>query len=223
MKKSKSIFDNLFVLEMANNHLGSVKRGLKIIKDHGQIAKYNNVRAAIKLQFRDVDNFIHKSYKKLDERYIKKVQKTKLSKAEFKRLVNAIKAVGCIPMATPFDEKSVDLCQEFKFLIIKIACSDSNDWPLIEKIAKAKKPVIASTGGQDIIAIDKIHSFLEHLKIHFALMHCVSLYPALPSDANTGFIRKLKSRYPDTEIGYSGHESPSDLMTIVCAIGCGAA
>ena len=53
-------------------------------------------------------------------------------------------------------------------------------------------------------------------------MHCVSLYPALPKEANVGFIKRLKSRYPNTIIGYSAHEAPSDLMTIVCAIGCGA-
>ena len=61
---------------MANNHLGSLDRGLKIIKDHGQIVRYNNVKAAIKLQFRDVENFIHDSFKNLDDRYIKKTQVT---------------------------------------------------------------------------------------------------------------------------------------------------
>ena len=47
-------------------------------------------------------------------------------------------------MSTPFDEASVDLCQEFNLPIIKVASSDINDWPLLEKIAKTKKPVIAT-------------------------------------------------------------------------------
>ncbi len=55
--------------------------------------------------------------------------------------------VGCIPMATPFDEESVDLCIEFDMPIIKIASSDINDWSLIERIGSARRPVIASTGG----------------------------------------------------------------------------
>ena len=206
IKKSKSIFHNLFVLEIANNHLGSVKRGLKIIKDHGQIAKFNNIRAAIKLQFRDVDNFIHKSYKKLDERYIKKVQRTKLSKTEFKKLVNAIKAVGCIPMATPFDEKSVDLCQEFKFPIIKIASSDSNDWPLIEKIASTRKPVILSTGGTSEGNIDKVVEFFNGKKIDLAINHCVSLYPSEDHELALNETAYLIRRYPDNVVGFSSHE-----------------
>ena len=37
--------------------------------------------------------------------------------------------------ATPFDEKSVELCVELGVQILKLASSDLNDWFLIEKIA----------------------------------------------------------------------------------------
>jgi hypothetical protein len=49
-QRDKSIFENLFVLELANNHLGGVERGLKIIRDHAIVVRYNNVRAAIEPQ-----------------------------------------------------------------------------------------------------------------------------------------------------------------------------
>ena len=133
-QKDKNLFENLFVLEMANNHWGKIERGLKIIRDHGAIVRYNNVKAAIKLQFRDVDEFIHPEFKgNAEMRYIKKTEGTKLSKEQFTRLVEEIKNVNCIPMATPFDEASVDLCVYFDMPIIKIASSDMNDWILIEK------------------------------------------------------------------------------------------
>ena len=130
-QRDKSIFENLFVLELANNHLGSVDRGLKIIRDHATVVRYNNVRAAIKLQFRDVDEFVHPEFKGNQElRYVRKTEDTKLSKSDFAVLVEEIRNVSCIPMATPFDESSVDLCVEFDFPVIKIASSDVNDWPL---------------------------------------------------------------------------------------------
>ena len=53
----------LIVLEMANNHWGSVDRGLKLIRDYGSVVRFNNVKAAIKLQFRDVDSFIHQDFR----------------------------------------------------------------------------------------------------------------------------------------------------------------
>ena len=62
-------------------------------------------------------------------------------------------------MSTPFDEKSVDLCEELDMPIIKIASSDINDWILIEKIAKTKKPVIASTGGSSLKDMDDLVTF----------------------------------------------------------------
>jgi sialic acid synthase SpsE len=103
-QRDKELFENLFVLELANNHWGSVDRGLKIIRDFGTVVRYNNIKAAIKLQFRDVDNFIHPEFKGNQEsRYIKKTEATKLSKEEFSRLLEEVKNVGCIPMSTPFD------------------------------------------------------------------------------------------------------------------------
>ena len=52
--KRNAIFEELFVLELANNHWGKLDRGLKIIEEFAQVVRFNNVKAAIKLQFRDV-------------------------------------------------------------------------------------------------------------------------------------------------------------------------
>ncbi len=72
-QRDRDIFENLFVLELANNHWGSLDRGIKIIRDHGTIVRFNNVKAAIKLQFRDMDEFIHPEFKGNQElRYVKK-------------------------------------------------------------------------------------------------------------------------------------------------------
>ena len=69
----REIFDNLFVLEAANNHWGDTERGKRIIQEFGTVVRFNNVKAAIKFQFRDVENFIHDDYKgNTDIRYIKK-------------------------------------------------------------------------------------------------------------------------------------------------------
>ncbi|MCX7634463.1 MAG: hypothetical protein N2Z74_01800, partial [Syntrophales bacterium] len=81
---NRDIFEDLFVLELANNHLGDVSRGLKIITDYGRIVRFNNVRAAIKLQFRDVDTFIHRDFlHRRDIRYINKTLCTRLSHDEY--------------------------------------------------------------------------------------------------------------------------------------------
>ena len=174
---SRDIFEDLFVMEMANNHLGSVDRGLKIITDYGRIVRFNNVRAAIKMQFRDVQTFIHKDFQdRTDIRYIKKTLDTRLSEDDFACLVNAIRKNGCISMATPFDERSVDVCVNLGVQILKIASSDLNDWLLIEKIGMTRKPVIVSTGGSSSKDLDDLVTFFENRNIPLAINHCVSIY-----------------------------------------------
>jgi sialic acid synthase SpsE len=201
------VFENLFVLELANNHWGDLDRGLKIVRDFATVARINSVRTAIKLQFRDVDSFIHPSFKGYTEsRYIKKTEATKLSIDEFKSLIDEISRCGCIPMATPFDEASVELCNMFDLPIIKIASSDISTWPLLEKIARLHKPVIISTGGAYDKTIDDCVGFFENRNIPIAINHCVSLYPSKDSELELNQIDYLKSRYPNHVIGFSTHE-----------------
>jgi sialic acid synthase SpsE len=206
-QRDKDLFENFFVLELANNHWGSLDRGLKIIRDHASIVRFNNVKAAIKLQFRDVDEFIHPDFKgNSDHRYIKKTEDTRLSRCDFSRMVEEIKRLGCIPMATPFDESSVDLCLEFDMPIMKIASSDMNDWPLIEKIASTRRPTIVSTGGASEKDLDDLVRFFDKRDIPLAINHCVSLYPSEDGELELDQIDYLKERYPNHIVGLSTHE-----------------
>jgi len=220
---SRDIFEELFVLEMANNHLGKLERGLKIVNTLSQIVRFNNVRASIKLQFRDVDTFIHKEYtNRSDIRYIKKTLDTKMSKDDMATLVTAIRKSGCIPMTTPFDEASVDFAVEVGIQILKIASSDLNDWPLIEKIAKTKKPAIVSTGGSSLKDLDDLVTFFENRNIPLAINHCVSLYPSEDHNIELNQIDFLKNRYQNHTIGLSTHEYHSWDYSIMMAYSKGA-
>ncbi|MGZ4778360.1 MAG: N-acetylneuraminate synthase family protein [Thermoanaerobaculia bacterium] len=211
------------MLELANNHWGKLERGLKIITDFAPVARYNNVHAAIKLQFRDVDNFIHQEFRnRTDIRYIKKTIDTKLSREDFAIMMEHIRKSGFLRMATPFDEKSVDLCEELDCEIIKIASSDLNDWVLIERIAKTKRPVIASTGGSSLKDVDDLVTFFSRRNIPLALNHCVSLYPTEDNELEMNQIDFLRNRYPGLTIGFSTHEYHDWTSSIMIAYAKGA-
>lgn len=219
---SRDIFEDLFVLEMTNNHQGSIERGLKIIHAHSRIVRFNNVRAAIKLQFRDVDNFIHKDFiQRSDIRYIRRIIETKLTKDQYAILVEAIRKSGCIPLATPFDEQSVNWCVEFEMPIIKVASADSNDWLLMEKIAKTKKPVIVSTGGVSQKDLDDLVLFFENRSIPLALNHCVAAYPTEDNEMELHQIDFLQRRYPGHPIGLSSHEYHDWYSSLLISYGKG--
>ena len=203
----RDIFEDLFVLEMTNNHMGKVERGLKIIREHSRIVRFNNVRACIKLQFRDLDDFIHKDFvQRTDIRYIRRIMETRLSKEDYGTLVEAIRKSGCIPLSTPFDEKSVDWCVEFDMPMIKVASADSNDWLLLERIAKAKKPVMLSTGGLSLKDMDDVVTFFDNRNIPLAINHCIAAYPTEDNELELHQIDFLKKRYPNHVIGLSAHD-----------------
>lgn len=219
----QDVFHELFVLEMANNHWGNLDRGLRIISEFAKVVRFNSVRATIKLQFRDVDTFIHKDFRdRSDIRYIKKTLDTRLTRRQYAQLVQSIKEQGCLTSATPFDEASVELCEELDLDIIKIASSDINDWFLIERIAKTRKPVSFSTGGSSLKRIDDLVRFFSARGIPFAINHCVSIYPSEDHELDLNQIDYLRARYPSATIGLSTHEYNSWNNSILIAYAKGA-
>lgn len=127
-----SIFKDLIIFEMANSHQGSVEHGLKIIQEMGKIARKYNVKAAVKLQYRNLDTFIHPDYKgRTDVKHIPRFESTRLNYDQFTVLAEAIKHEGMVSMSTPFDEIGVDWCCMQGLDIIKVASCSAMDWPLL--------------------------------------------------------------------------------------------
>jgi N-acetylneuraminate synthase len=217
------IFEDLFVLELANNHWGKLQRGLKIIDDFAAVVKENGVKASIKLQFRNVDEFVHRDYRDCEDvRYIKKTLATQMPWEELRAMIDRVKAHGMIAMVTPFDEVSVDKCVEFGVDVLKIASSDIRDKTLLRKIAGTGLPVVASSGGADAHHIDRLVDYFTSRDIPFALNHCVSIYPSEDSELELNQIDYLKARYPDITIGLSTHEQRDWHDSILIAYGKGA-
>ena len=215
---------DLFVFEMANNHNGSVEHGVRIIAAVARIARQAKIKAAVKFQFRDLETFIHPDFKhREDVKHIGRFMSTRLSLEDFRRMADAVTNEGLLTMATPFDETSVHVCQSLGISIIKVASCSSNDWPLLEAVVTARRPVVISTGGLRIDEIDNVVTFMTHRgPDDFALMHCVGTYPTPKAQVQMAFLRKMIQRYPYIPIGYSGHEAPDELDVVKAAIATGA-
>lgn len=216
-------FNKLFIFEMANNHMGDVKHGINIIKEVSKASKGFDFKFAFKLQYRELDTFIHPDFKgRQDIKYVKRFEETRLTENELKTLKDEIKQSGFISICTAFDEDSVDLIEQHDFDIIKAGSCSFNDWPLLERIIKADKPVILSLGGVPVEDMDKVVVFFEHRQKAFCLMHCVSEYPVTKDNLQLNQIDFIRSRYPNIPVGYSGHEDPDNFDAIKIAIAKGA-
>ena len=216
-------FKDIFVLDLANNHQGSIEHGLKIIRECGKVARKNNIRAVMKFQFRQYDSFIHPNHlKNSDNKHIPRFLSTQLSRQQWQLLFEEVKKEGMLTMCTPFDNASVPIISEMDFDIIKVASCSAKDWPLLEEISKASKPVVISTGGLKLEDIDKLVSFFSHRGIQYALMHCVSIYPIPAEHFHLNHIDTLKDRYRDLVIGWSTHENQDEIAPIQIAVAKGA-
>ena len=96
MKNKNKIFENLFVLDLANNHFGDFSHAQKVINSFSKITKKNKLKATVKFQFRDLNTFIHPSQlNNKNNKYVKRFSSTKMSFDNFSKLSRIIKSNFC--------------------------------------------------------------------------------------------------------------------------------
>ena len=216
-------FENLFIYDLANNHMGDMKHAERVIREIAKVSNAAGVKAALKFQFRQLDSFIHPDYQgRMDVKYVKRFSETRLEMDQFKDLADIVRGEGLLTMSTPFDEASVDVIQDMGLDLIKVASCSADDRPLIDKVARANLPAVISTAGLRLDEIDWLVNHLEVQRVEFALMHCVALYPTPDDKLQLDQVRQLKSRYRDIEIGWSTHEDQDNTSAIQVAYALGA-
>jgi N-acetylneuraminate synthase len=216
-------FNGLFVYDLANNHQGDMEHALNIINAVGEVNRQAAVCGALKFQFRQLETFIHPDYKqRKDVKHIPRFMETALTKEQYGVLTAAVRKNGLQTMCTPFDEESVDVILDLDIEIIKVASCSATDRPLLERITQVNKPIVVSTAGLSLDKIDRLVSFLESKNMHFALMHCVAIYPTPHDKLELNQINVLKKRFPHVPIGFSTHEEPDNYTPIQIAYAHGA-
>lgn len=213
------------VFEMANNHMGRLDHGLQILQAFGRLVRDFEGRFdfGFKLQYRNLDTFIHPDFQqRMDLKFIKRFQETRLSEADFRRLKEEMDAQGFVPVCTAFDEASVDLVEAHGFRRLKVASCSLGDWPLMERMARSPLPVIASTAGASAAQLDQVVSFFDHRQRPLTLLHCIGEYPTPVAHFQLNQIEYLKARYPQHPIGFSSHEDPDNTRLVQMAVAKGA-
>jgi len=127
--------------------------------------------------------------------------------------------LGIILFSTPFDKSAVDLLEKLDIPAYKIASFELVDIPLIKYVASKQKPVILSTG---MASLEEIYEAVEAVKStgndQYAILKCVSDYPARPEDMNLRTIEDMKRRFA-CPVGLSDHSLGSDVARLSVAAG----
>ena len=202
------------IAEVGNNHEGNFNIAKKLVR----LAAKAGVDA-IKFQTFRTENFIRKK----DIKRFEQLKKFELSYEQFKSLKKLAHEKKIKFISTPLDFESADLLIKNADLI-KIASSDNNFFPLIEKVLKSKKPIIISTGMINISQIKDLTNYIykvignKFAEKRIALLHCVTSYPVEDKFANLRSVEYLIKNSKLT-IGYSDHTIGNEACIAAVAMG----
>ena len=203
----------LIVLEMANNHMGDVELGERIITECWEVTRdFPQFDYGIKFQFRDIEGgtYIHPDADP-EDKYVKRFKETNLSRNDRAYLWGYAKGLGFKTICTPFDEKSVDDVVSHGYDILKVGSPSFTEMRLWDKIISVwEGPIIASVGGATERDIEKVVKLMGEECL--TLLHCVSEYPTKPENLQLNQIDWLKKKYPNLKVGFSSHQNPKEDM-----------
>uniref|UniRef100_A0A1B6E5H8 N-acetylneuraminate-9-phosphate synthase n=1 Tax=Clastoptera arizonana TaxID=38151 RepID=A0A1B6E5H8_9HEMI len=127
--------------------------------------------------------------------------------------------IGIMFSASAMDQVSLNILNSLNVPFIKIGSGDANNIPLIQLAASTHRPLIISTGMQNIESVRKIYHTVKEVHMNFCILHCVSAYPTPPSEINLRVLTNFQQEFLDIPIGYSGHEIGSAISIAAVAMG----
>jgi sialic acid synthase SpsE len=155
-----------------------------------------------------------------DEKLWDIIKRCELSEDEERRVQAYCLEKGTIYLSTPFSREAADRLNEMGVPAFKIGSGECNNIPLLEHIAKMGKPIILSTGMNDMESVKKSVEAIVRHDIPLALMHCTSMYPTPYDKVRLGAISELIEEFPDMPVGLSDHSM--NIWTCIGAVALGA-
>lgn len=142
-----------------------------------------------------------------------------LSERDEYELMQYVEAKGMVFLSTPFSRAAADRLEKFGVAAYKIGSGELNNYPLIKHVASFGKPMIVSTGMNDIVSIKKAVEILDKAKVDYALLHTTNLYPTPPELVRLGAMQELMQKFPDITIGLSDHTLNNNACIAAMALG----
>lgn len=142
-----------------------------------------------------------------------------LSEEEEIKLKGYVESLSMIYLCTPFSRAAAERLKKMNVSGYKIGSGECNNYPLIKHIAANGKPIILSTGMNDLESIAPAVEILRQAGVPFALTHCTSMYPTPYEKVRLGGLVNLAERFPDAVIGLSDHSLGNYTCFAAVALG----
>lgn len=212
-------FPPLVIAEIGINHEGSLNTAIELVD-----AAISSGAEIIKHQTHVVDDEMIPAAKEVipphtDVSIFEIMERCALSEEDEIELKNHVEAKGAIFISTPFSRAAADRLERMGVAAYKIGSGECNNYPLIKHIASFGKPMVVSTGMNDLKSVAKTVNILRKHEIPFCLLHCTNLYPTPPSLVRLGAMQQLQQEFPDAVIGLSDHTTSNFACLAAVALG----
>lgn len=193
------------IAEVGINHGGDIEKAKQMILD-----AYNAGAECVKFQLHIINDEMSTVAKKVIPEHTKEsiwdiMSECALSIEDHKVLKKICDTMGIMYLCTPFSRAAADELIKMDIPGFKIGSGECNNYPLLKHIASFGKPIILSTGMNNLESVRKAVDIFEEANIDYALLHCTSLYPTPYSKIRLGAMQELMIEFPDSIIGLSDH------------------
>lgn len=195
----------LVVAEIGINHEGDMKKAKKMIRD-----AFASGAECVKFQSHVIEDEMIPTAKKVVPGNAKDsiwdiMKRCALDEHEEKELKRYVEDLGMTYLSTPFSRAAADRLERLGVEAYKIGSGECNNYPLVKHIASFGKPIILSTGMNNLASIRISVDILRKALVPYALMHCTSIYPTPYDKVRLGSLAELRKNFPDAVIGLSDH------------------
>ena len=209
----------LVIPEIGINHEGSLTVAKEMVD-----AAYRAGARLIKHQTHIVEDEMSAAAKKVipgnaDVSIYEIMERCALNEEEELELKRYTESKGMVFLSTPFSRAAADRLEKFGVAAYKIGSGELNNYPLIEHIAEFGKPMIISTGMNNIRNIEIAVNILEGKNVPYALMHTTNLYPTVPSLVRLGAMKEMMNVFEEVPIGLSDHTLNNNSCIAAMALG----
>ena len=142
-----------------------------------------------------------------------------LTEAQEISLKQYVESKGMIYLCTPFSRAAAERLDRIGVAWYKIGSGECNNYPLVRHVAAYGKPVIVSTGMNDIASITPTVEILRQAGVPFVLNNCTSMYPTPFDKVRLGGLQELRDNFPDAVIGQSDHSMGNYTCFAAVALG----
>jgi sialic acid synthase SpsE len=193
----------LVIAEIGINHEGDYDKAVRMVEDASEAGC-----ECVKFQAHVVDDEMIPNDVvpgNTDETIWDIMVRCALSEEEDRALKALVESKGMIYLSTPFSRAAADQLHRAGAGAYKIGSGECNNYPLIKHVAGFGKPMILSTGMNDIASIMPSVDIMSAAGIPYALLHCTSMYPTPYEHVRLGALSELAHHFPGAMLGLSDH------------------